>query len=138
MQDALLIFHLLGLSGGAASVIAGPLLRWRITKSPADAPALSKLQPAFSRVGQVGLAILWITGPWMLFATYRGGAGLPWTFWAKLVCVIGVTAGVVMLEVTGRRAKAGDAMARARLPVIGAVATAFLLLVVIFAVLTFH
>ena len=138
MQDILLILHFLGLGGGAASVIAGPLLRWQIAAVPGDAPALAKLQPIFSRVGQVGLAILLITGPWMLFTTHGGGAGLPWTFWVKLLCVVAVAAGVIMLDLSGRQARAGNTVARARLPMIGAITTVFLLLVIIFAVLTFH
>lgn len=138
MHDVLLILHLLGLGGGAASVIAGPLLRRQIGAEPNDAPALARLQPVFSRVGQIGLAILLVTGLWMLLTTYDGGAGLPWTFWAKLVFVVALTAGVVTLEVGGRRARAGSKSARARLPLIGAITTLFLLLVIIFAVLTFH
>lgn len=138
MHDILLILHLLGLGAGASSVVAGPLLRRQIGAAPNDAPALAKLQPIFSRVGQIGLAILLVTGLWMLSTIYGGGAGLPWTFWVKLVFVGALTAGVVTLEVVGRQARAGSTWARARLPLIGAIMTLFLLLVIIFAVLTFH
>jgi uncharacterized membrane protein len=101
-------------------------------------PAIAKLQPMFARVGQVGLAVLWITGPWLLFTKWAGGASLGWTFYVKILCVVAVTAGVILTDMTGRQARAGDAQARARMPILGAGTGLLLLLVVIFAVLTFH
>ncbi len=74
----------------------------------------------------------------MVFTTYDGGAGLRWTFWVKLLFVAALTAGVILLELGGRRARAGNQAVRAQLPLIGAITTVFLLLVIIFAVLTFH
>ena len=138
MDDILLILHLLGFGGGMTAAVAGGVLQRAVMGSPADAPVIAKLQPMFVRAGEIGLVLLWITGPWMVATKYAGFGSLPWTFWVKFVCVVGVTAGVIMLDVTGRQARAGSATARARLPIYGGGTGVLLLLVVIFAVVTFH
>ncbi len=138
MNDILLILHLLGLGAGVAGAIGGNIVRMRMLGAPSEAPVLGPLQPMFGRVGQIGLGVLWITGVWMLFTAYKGGAGLGWTFYAKLLFVVGVTAGVIMLDMTARQVRAGNVAARSQLPLYGAATGIMLLLVIIFAVLTFH
>jgi hypothetical protein len=138
MDDILLMLHFLGLGLGFTGAVAGGLLLRALMASPGDAPVLMKLQPRFLRAGEVGLAILWITGPWMLFTRYNSGSGLPWTFWAKFLFVVGVTAAVIMIDLTSRRVRQGDMAARSQLPLYGAASGISLALVVIFAVLTFH
>jgi uncharacterized membrane protein len=109
-----------------------------VSASPADAPVLGKVPPRLARAGQVGLAVLWITGPIMLWLLPGGPAAWPWAFWVKLLCVILLTADVIMLDLLLRRIQAGDEAARARLPVYGRISGALLALVVIFAVIAFR
>ena len=136
--EILLMLHFLGLGAGFTGSIAGGLLLRQLMASPGDAPVIMKLQPLFLRVGEIGLAILWITGPWMVIARYGGGSGLSWAFYVKLVCVVAVTAGVIMIDMTSRRVRAGDTSARSQLPLYGAGTGIFLALVVIFAVIAFN
>src|SRR4029079_12790778 len=84
--------------------------------SPAEMPVIARLQPVFLRIGETRLALLWITGPWMVATRYAGFGNLPWPFWVKFVCVVGVTAGIIMIDMTGRRAPAGDTAAMVQTP----------------------
>lgn len=136
--DILVMLHLWGFGAGIAGAAVGTVFMRHLAANPTDASVLARVQPTFARVGQIGLAVLWITGPWLVATKYGGFGALPWTFWVKFLCVVGVTAAVIMLDLWGRRARAGDAQARAQLPLIGMASGILLLLVLVFAVLTFH
>ncbi len=139
MNQILLMLHFFGLGAGFTGAMAGGiLLRQMMAASPAEMPVIARLQPVFLRIGEAGLALLWITGPWMVATRYAGFGNLPWPFWVKFVCVVGVTAGIIMIDMTGRRARAGDMAAMRQMPVYGAVTGILLGLVVIFAVLAFN
>jgi hypothetical protein len=138
VDKILLMLHFFGLGAGFTGAMAGGFLLRQIQANPADAPVLQRLQPMFVRAGQIGLALLWITGPWMVATRYGGFGNLPWAFWVKFVCVVGVTAGVIMVDMTGRRVRAGDAAAMRQLPIYGAGTGILLGLVIIFAVLAFN
>ena len=138
MDQILLMLHFFGLGAGFTGAMAGGLLLRQIQANPADAPILQRLQPMFLRAGEVGLALLWITGPWMVATRYSGFDNLPWPFWVKFICVVGVTAGIIMIDLTARRARAGDAVAMRQLPMYGAATGILLGLVIIFAVLAFN
>jgi hypothetical protein len=138
MDQILLMFHFFGLGAGFTGSLGGAVLTRQLMVAPGDAPVVGKLQPMFLRIGEIGLAILWITGPWMATTRFGGFGALPGTFWLKFLCVVGVTAGVIMIDMTARQARAGSAEARRMLPFYGAGTGALLLLVVVFAVLTFN
>lgn len=137
MNQILLILHLFGFGAAIGASIGNFTIIRLITASPGDAPVLGKVPPMLARVGQGGLGLLWLTGLIMVWSVFGGPQNLPGTFWIKFVCVLIVTAGVILLGLTLKRVQAGDAAARARLPLLGAITTGFLVLVVIFAVFTF-
>lgn len=137
MNEILLMLHLFGFGAAFSSAVGNSIILMLVTSAPADAPVLGRVPPRLVRAGEVGLAFLWITGPIMIWTKHGGLGNLPWAFWVKLLCVIGVTAVVIMLDVLLRRAQSGDEAARALIPFYGRVAGALLLLVVIFAVLAF-
>lgn len=136
MNEVLLMLHFFGLAAGFAASIGNLVILRLSMSSPADAPVLARVPPNLARVGQVGLALLWITGLIMVW-THGGPSNLPWAFWVKLLLVIGVTVGVVMLDLTLKRVRSGDQEAAARLPLYGGITGAMLVLVVVFAVLAF-
>jgi hypothetical protein len=138
MNDILFMLHLFGF-GAAFAAAVGNFTILRLTMaSPADAPVLGKVPPRLARVGQIGLGVLWVTGPIMIWSKYNGFGDLNWAFWVKLACVIAITVVAVMLGMMVRRVQAGDAAARAQLPLYGRISGALLGLIVIFAVLAFH
>ena len=136
MNEILLMLHFFGLAAGFAASIGNFVVLQLISASPADAPVLGRVPQRLARVGQTGLALLWITGIVMV-GNAGGGAEMPWTFWIKLALVIGVTAGVVLLDLTLKKVRSGDQAAAARLPLYGGVTGAMLVLIVVFAVIAF-
>lgn len=137
MNEILLILHFFGLAAAAGASIANTVVLRQVMAAPGDAPVLGKVQLPLSRAGQVGLGLLWLTGLTMVWSRFGGPENLPWTFWIKFLCVLGVTGGVVMLDILAKRARAGDQGARGQLPIYGAATGSLLVLVVIFAVVTF-
>ena len=138
VNDILLILHLLGFGAGFAASVGNFTIMQLIQASPGDAPILTKVPPRLARVGQVGLAVLWVTGLIMVWSIYGGPQLLNWAFWVKIACVVALTGVAIFLDLTLRRVRAGDTAAAVNLPVFGRIAGILLLLVVIFAVLAFH
>jgi len=138
VNDILLILHLLGFGAGFATSVGNFTIMQLIQASPGDAPILTKVPPRLARVGQVGLAVLWVTGLIMVWSIYGGPQLLSWAFWVKLACVVALTGVAIFLDLTLRRVRAGDRAAAANLPLFGRIAGILLLLIVIFAVLAFH
>jgi hypothetical protein len=139
MKSLLLILHFFGLGAGFVAGFGTFLLQTVINKSPsADAPVLSRVQRPLALFGDAGLAILWITGLIMVFARSGGPASLPTAFWWKLASVLALTAMVGVIHGTMARARRGDVVAIGRLPILGRLATTFLLLALVFAVVAFR
>jgi uncharacterized membrane protein len=138
MNDILFMLHLLGFGAAFASAAGNAVILQLVTAAPADAPVLGKVPPRLARIGQIGLGFLWVTGLIMVWTKEGGAANLPWPFWVKLICVIAITGVVVMLSLLLRRVQAGDATARAQIPIYGRISGILLGLIVIFAVLAFH
>ncbi len=138
MNAILLMLHFFGLAAGFSSSIGNIVILRLSQAAPADAPVLGKVPPVLARVGQTGLGLLWLTGLILVWSRFGGPGKLPWEFWIKLLLVIGVTVGVIMIDLTLKRVRGGDQAAVARLPLYGMVTSAMLILVVVFAVLAFH
>jgi uncharacterized membrane protein len=137
MFQFLFILHLLAFGSAMGATVGNFSAMMLMQQSPGDAPALRKLPPLLARVGQVALAVLWVTGPLMIWIKFGGVEGLDWTFWAKIVCVLLLTGLVIYSSLLLRRMRAGDMSVAAQFPLIGRVGAGLLLLVVIFAVLAF-
>ncbi len=134
----LLILHFFGLAFGLSVSIANIVMLGVIAKAaPGERPVLARFLPAMSRVGQVGLALLWVTGLAMLYTRWNGFNGLPWTFHVKLTAVVVLTLAVTYLARLERRIQKGDASAAAQMRAFGGIATLSAVTAVIFAVVTF-
>ena len=144
MNTILLILHFLGLGAGFAVSVGNNVVMMLAAKAPPqEAAGLRRFPPFMTRVGDVGLALLWITGVIMLWTKYGGLAGIaalpnPEAFWAKIICVILLTALVGMIHMTVARIQRGDMSVAARMPIFGRVGAVLLLLIVIFAVMAFQ
>ena len=142
MNTILLVLHFLGFGAGFAVSVGNNLVMTLAAKAPPqEAAGLRRFPPVMSRVGDVGLALLWITGIVLLWTKYGGVDGigaLPWAFWAKIICVLLLTALVGLIHMTVAKINRGDMSGAARMPLIGRAGAVLLLLIVIFAVMAFE
>lgn len=138
VNDILLILHFFAFGAGMAAAVGNFTILQLIQAAPGDAPVLGRVPPVLARVGQVGLAVLWITGLIMVWSIYGGPQLLSWAFWAKIACVVGLTAVAAYVDLTAKKVRAGDRNAAAMLPLFGRISAGLLFLVVVFAVLAFH
>ena len=141
MNTVLVILHLLGFGAGFAGSLGNNVVIMLVAKAPpAEAAGLRRFPMAMLPISDIGLALLWITGIVLLFTKYGGVGGigtLPWPFWAKITCVLLLTALIGMVHMAVARMKRGDMAVAARLPVFARIGAVILLLIVIFAVMAF-
>jgi hypothetical protein len=138
LNQILLILHLLGMSMGLAVSFSSMVMQGLIAKASAsEGSVLARFMPLMTRVGDVGLALLWTTGLAMVFTKWNGFAALPWQFHVKLTAVVILTLLVGYIHMLMPKARTGDTAAAARIPIVGRVAFLAALTAVIFAVLTF-
>ena len=139
--DLLLILHFLGLAMGLSVGLSNMVMMSLITNAAGpDKAVLARFPPAMSRVGDIGLSLLWISGLGMLFNRYGGFEGLSalgWTLHVKLTAVVILTGLVGYMHTLMRKARNGDTAAAAQLPTIGRVAFLMAVTAIVFAVVTF-
>jgi putative membrane protein len=126
----LLVAHLLGLMLVAAAFL--PLLG--MMGQGGAAPQTNRL---LTRFGHYGIIVLLVSGPLLLWVRYGGFDGVSHWFWAKMLFVVLLAAGVVVSVVSARKMRAGDPAATARVRLGRIVAVVSLLGIVVFAVLAF-
>jgi len=134
----LLILHFLGLAMGLSVSFSSMVMASLMGRStPADQAVLARFPPAMTRVGDIGLVTLWITGLTLLFSKWGGFAAMPWQFHVKLTAVVILTGLVGVIHTLMRKARNGDAGAMKLIPVVGRIAFLMALTAVTFAVATF-
>lgn len=137
-HQVLLILHFVGLAMGLSVSFANLVMSRLIAKAPIPEKAvLGRFPPIMSRIGTIGLTLLWVTGLTMVYTRWGGFATLPWQFHVKLTAVVLLTITVGYIHRQQRRMQRGEAAAAARIEVAGKIATAFALTALVFAVLTF-
>lgn len=136
--NLLIAFHLLGLVVGMGSGIALSLTGPMYGKANDDQRSqLFKLGNLLSRNGHVGLALLWVTGPIVIFLKYGGfGALSPW-FWVKIVLAVILSASIGIGSAAYRKFQAGDMGASARVAMTGKINLVCGLLIILTAVFAF-
>jgi hypothetical protein len=138
MKDVLLILHFFGLMLGAAGGIGSGIVMAYGRSLPEDkAGVVRGVGPILARTATVGVVLMLLTGPGMLFGTYSIDA-MPVAFWIKMAFVATLTIVTISIEVIHGRVKAGNPKAAQLLPRLGPVAGISALLAVVFAALTFH
>ena len=135
----LLILHFLGLAMGLSVAFSGMVMGALIAKSePAAKASLSRFMPMMSRVGDVGLVLLWGSGLGMLFGKWGGFASMPGTFHAKITLVVLLTLVVGYIHSQQAKLRKGDAGAQGRIEKAGRVTFLLALGIVALAVYTFY
>lgn len=138
LNRLLIVLHFLGLAMGF-SVAFGNIVMARLIAAapPSEKPVLGRFGPAITRVGDVGIALLWVTGLTLVYTRWNGFDFMPWQFHAKLAAVVVLTVSIGYGHVLMRQARQGDASAAARLPLVGKLNMTMALLAVVFAVWSF-
>lgn len=137
-NQTVLILHFLGLVIGMSVPIGNMVVGGLIARAePAEKAVLGRFPPAISKVGRVGLALLWLTGLTMAYTKWNGIASMPWTFHVKLMAVVLLTVLVLYISRLEARASRGDRAAGAQIETVGKFTALCAVTAVIFAVLTF-
>jgi hypothetical protein len=137
-NQILLILHLLGMAMGLAVPFSNIVMQRLVAKAaPPEKAVLDRFPPLMSRIGEIGLALLWTTGPALVYTKWGGFGAFPWQFHVKLTAVVILTLLVGYIQTLMRKARNGDQAAAARIPTIGRLALLASLTAVVFAVLTF-
>jgi hypothetical protein len=139
MRDAMLIIHFIGLAMGLGTSLAFMFLGMasaRMEESERLKFSLNIL--ALSRMGQIGLTLLVISGLYLMDPYWRNLANLPLLV-AKLVLVLVLGTLVGIISVNAKKAKAGDsAIYLKKIATLGRLSLLTALATVILAVLVFH
>lgn len=139
VNNILLFLHFGGLIAGMGSGIAmsrvGPALA---TANADQRKALFTLGGQLLRTAHIGLAVLWITGPLLIWLKFGGIGGLDAWFWAKIVFVIILSASIGIASAAFRKLAAGDASQAPRMKTAGMVNGLTGIAIVLCAVFAFN
>ena len=139
INKILLMLHFLGLAMGLSVAFANMTMAGLIARAaPPEKPILGRFPLAMTRVGMIGLTLLWATGLTMVFTRWHGFANLPSTFHVKLTAVVLLTITIGYIQHLVKRVRNGDSAAITRIEAVGKVSFALALIAIIFAVLTFN
>ena len=138
LDNVLLMIHFLGLAMGLSTGFANMVMAGLIAKAaPAEKPVLGRFPPAMSRIGVVGLTLLWGSGIAIVLTRYGTFSILPRPFIVKLAAVVVLTLAVIYIQVLLPKAQRGEAAAMARIQTLGKLTGPLALIAIIFAVITF-
>ncbi|MEO7157190.1 MAG: hypothetical protein ABI039_06500 [Vicinamibacterales bacterium] len=138
LDQFLVIIHFLGLAMGLSTGFSNMVMAGLIAKAaPNEKGVLARFPPAMSRIGVIGLALLWASGIAIVRTRFGGFSILPRTFLIKIAAVVVLTLGVAYIQVLIPRAQKGDLAAAARIQMIGRLTGPLAIIAIIFAVITF-
>ncbi len=138
LDQFLVVVHFIGLSLGMSVGFANMVMAGLIAKAaPQEKGVLGRFPPAMSRLGLIGLGLLWASGISIVLTRYGTFAILPRTFIVKLTAVVLLTIVILYIQVLQRRVDAGDLSAMARIQTLGRLSGPLALIAIIFAVITF-
>ena len=139
LTNILLWLHFIGIGMGMGGGIALSQVGPRLVAAPVDQRQLLwSLEVFFSRVGAGGLAILFITGPLILWLKFGGAGGLNWWFSAKMFLIGVALIGMILHEWAGRRFRNGDESAVPLMFIGGRAAGIGMVLAMLCAAFTFN
>lgn len=95
----------MGLGGGFANSQIGPRLAGA---SDEVRPVLWQLEHAMTRISLVGLVLLLITGPLLVWLKYGGLAAMSWAFWLKMSLLVVLLISIGLTIRSAHKAENGD------------------------------
>lgn len=116
----LLWLHIVALALGGAAAFGIPVVGSKMpTAAPETRPLLFKIMHGLSMLGRIGVGVLLVTGPLIIWLKYGGFAGVSVWFWIKMVFVLALLAGIIYAGILAKRAEAGDRAAAQMSPRVG-------------------
>lgn len=139
MRDVLLMIHFTGLALGLGTSFANMFLGIASAKMEAAEARKFRLHTlALSKMGQIGIALLILSGIFLMTPYWSILPAAPLLI-AKLILVLILVALVTIISLAGAKAKAGDADAQFRkIQPIGKITLLVGVLIVLLAVSFFH
>ena len=126
----------LGIGGGLANLFLG--LRASRAATPEAAETLRAMAPTHARVATAGLALLWLSGLYLLAWGGLNALTIP-AFQAKMIFVLLLTGVSVLARRTARQAvKAGQKPKTGRIRVMGVATLTSAFIALAFAILAFN
>lgn len=140
--NLLIGLHLLGLVLGMGSGLALGVLGPKLGSQDAGQREMAfALSAQMRKIGQFGLAILWVTGLSTLFFKYGvSGAltGMSVVFWLKIALVLVLSASIGIGSAAFKKVAAGDISARSGMVLSGKINQITAILIVFAAVFAFN
>jgi len=125
----------LGGAAGFGNAVVGRRLR---IVGPEVREHLFGVAHGLSRLGMVGMALLIVTGPLLIWLQFGGVNALSWVFWLKMVLLVALIVDIIVMGRLEAQAEGGDLRTLKRLPVLGAVSILLLIGIVLCAVVAFE
>lgn len=139
INNLLFWLHLTGLTAGGVAAFGMPIVGSRLaTATPDTRPLLFSLGHTITRVGQVAMAVLIVTGPLLIWLKFGGTGGLNGWFWLKMVLFVLLLAVIIIGGVFEKRLEQGDESVLPMLPRLAVIDILLLLGVIISAVFAFN
>jgi len=139
MFEFLKTVHLLALGFGIGSSMGSMVLApWARRAAAAGTPSpFGAVMPVFANIGLAALALLWISGVWMIFQTYDGNFSISTAFNIKLGLVVLVTIDLLVLAYFRGRARRAGLAPPAAARIFGMLGGLLFIAIVAFAVIAF-
>lgn len=138
LNQILLVLHFLGLTMGLSVSFSNMVMGGLIDKAtPAERPVLGRFPFAMTRVGDIGLTLLIVSGLGLLFLKWGGLSAMPVTFHIKLALVVVLIGTVGYIHSLQKKMRNGDTSVAPRIQAFGKAAFVTALAIVVFAVLSF-
>lgn len=131
--------HLVSLALAGCSAFALPMVLGMMAKAePAQRSVFGQVAAKLAALGRMALVLLILSGLYVLWAKYGTMAGISGWFHLKLTLVVILAALAIFNLFNSRKARAGDAAAAARMPILSKMTTALVMGIVFAAVFAFN
>ena len=130
--------HLVSLALAGCSAFAGPLvLSMRDKAIATEKPVFGQVTAKLASLGRMALVLMILSGAVLLWGKYDGFVGQNGWFHLKMTLVVLLAALMIFGIFNGRRARAGDAAASARMPLLAKTGMGLVLAIIFSAVFAF-
>lgn len=136
--NILVVIHLVGLvfvmGSGISMARIGPMYG---QSNDDQRRLIFRMGAALTKNANLGLAMLFVTGPLLIWLKYGGFSGISHWFWVKMLLVVCLGASIGIGSKAFKKFAAGDMGASAKVAIMRKVSVSLGVLIVLCAVITF-